>query len=82
MEDNRVGDRQYKGHTITLIPSQEGYMWACRYVILKSGKTEFDGFADGNTYESRERAETAALAQAQALIDQANVNKDPLGSGY
>jgi len=56
-------------------------MWACRYVILTLEKTECDGFADGNTYESRERAETAALAQAKSLIDQANVNKDPLASG-
>jgi len=82
MEDDRVSDHQYKGHTITLIPSQEGYMWACRYVIVKSGKTEFDGFAGGNTYESRERAESAALAQAQALIDESALNKAALASGY
>jgi hypothetical protein len=93
-----VSDHQYKGHTITLIASQEGYMWACRYVVLRSGKTEFDGFPDshpptpgaprravstgGNTYESREGAESAALAKAKALIDQASLDKDSLASGY
>jgi hypothetical protein len=82
MEGQRVSDHQYKGHTITLIASQEGYMWACQYVVLRSGKTEFDGFPDGNTYESREGAESAALVQAKALIDQAGLNKHPLASGY
>lgn len=74
-----MSDHTYKGHNITLIPSLEGYMWACQYVILKSGKTEMDGFA-GNTYSSREEAESAALARAKTLIDESKLNKDPLWS--
>lgn len=34
----------YKGHQITLIPSPEGSMWACHYVIRATGQTEVDGF--------------------------------------
>ena len=29
-----------KGHQITLIPSPEGSMWACQYVIRTHGETE------------------------------------------
>ena len=34
----------YKGHQITFIPSPEGSMWACQYVIRATGQTEVDGF--------------------------------------
>ena len=34
----------YKGHQITLIPSPEGSMWSCQYVIRATGQTEVDGF--------------------------------------
>lgn len=68
----------YKGRIITLIPRIEGYMWACQYVIMKSGKTEMDGFS-GNTYFSREEAESAALSKAKTFIDQCELDKDPLG---
>ena len=61
----------YKGHQITLIPSPEGLMWACQYVIRTTGKTEIDGFP-GRTYSSREEAESAALASAKWLIDQSH----------
>lgn len=74
-----MSDHSYKGHNIRLILSLEGYMWACQYVILKSGKTEMDGFA-GNTYASREEAESAALARAKTLIDESKLSKDPLWS--
>ena len=65
----------YKGHQITLIPSPEGSMWACQYVIRQPGKTEVDGFP-GCTYFSREEAESAALARAKWLIDESHTNKD------
>ena len=71
----------YKGHTIELIPGAEGLMWACQYVIKKFNQTEIAGFPDGNTYDTRENAEAAALEKAQALIDESAVSKDPLGSG-
>lgn len=48
MERPVVTSHTYKGHQINLIPSREGYMWACQYVILKSDRHEVDGFA-GNT---------------------------------
>ena len=73
--------KQYKGHTIELIPSAEGLMWACQYVITKFNQAEIAGFPDGNTYETREDAETAALMKAKSLIDESAVSKDPLGSG-
>ena len=66
---------RYKGRNVTLIPSLEGYMWACQYVIER----EMDGFP-GNTYSSREEAELAALAKAKILIDQCRLDKDPLGT--
>ena len=44
----------YKGHTIELIPSAEGLMWACQYVIMKFNETAIAGFPDGNTYDTRE----------------------------
>lgn len=75
-----MSNYSYKGHTITLQPSQEGYRWACQYVIRKSGRTEMDGFPDGNAYHSREQAESAALIKAKTLIDQSSFSKDPLGS--
>lgn len=71
----------YRGHTIELILSAEGLMWACQYVITKFNQTEIAGFPDGNTYETREDAEAAALRKAQSLIDESAVSKDPLGSG-
>lgn len=71
----------YKGHTIELIPSAEGLMWACQYVIMKFNQTEISGFPDGNTYDTREDAEAAALSKAKSLIDASAVRKDPLGSG-
>ena len=49
-------EHQYKGHTIELIPSAEGLMWACQYVIMKFNQTEIAGFPDGNTYDTREAA--------------------------
>ena len=69
----------YRGRIITLIPRMEGYMWACQYVILKSGRTEMDGAPD-KTYFSREEAEDAALRMARTFIDQCQLDKDPLGS--
>jgi hypothetical protein len=57
----------YKGHTIELIPSPEGFMWTCQYVIMQ---TEIAGFPDGNTYETRKEAAAAALIKAKALIDE------------
>ena len=44
----------YKGHTIRIVPSAEGLMWACQYVIMKFNETEIAGFPDGNTYDTRE----------------------------
>jgi hypothetical protein len=69
----------YKGHTIELIPSAEGLMWACQYVIKKFNQTEIAGFPDENTYDAREDAENAALAKAKSFIDESAVTK--LGSG-
>jgi hypothetical protein len=64
----------YKGHQITLIPSPEGAMWACQYVIRTAGQTEVDGFPAG-TYFSREDAESAALARAKWVIDDSSPDK-------
>ena len=72
---------EYKGHTIELIPSAEGLMWACQYVIMKFNATEIAGFPDGNTYDTREEAEAAALTIAICLIDESAMRKHPLGSG-
>jgi len=69
----------YRGRIVTLLPQMEGYMWACRYVITKSGRIEIDG-TPGNTYFSREEAEQAALTMAKMFIDQCQLDKDPLGS--
>ena len=77
MERPVVTSHTYKGHTINLIPSREGYMWACQYVIMKSDRPEVDGFA-GNTYSSREAAKSAALEKAQTLIDESKLDKDLL----
>lgn len=74
-------EHQYKGHTIELIPSAEGLMWACQYIITKFNQTEVAGFPDGNTYDTRADAEAAALSKAKSLIDESAVSKDPLGSG-
>ena len=68
----------YKGRIITLIPRMEGYMWACQYLIMKSGKTEMDGFP-ADTYFSRVEAESAALSKAKTFIDHCKLDKDPLG---
>lgn len=73
---------EYKGHTIELIPSAEGLMWACQYVIMKYNETEIAGFPDGNTYDTREDAEAAALTKAKSLIDESAMRKHPLGSGF
>lgn len=67
----------YKGRIITLLPRMEGYMWACQYVITKSGRTEMDG-SPATTYFSREEAEYAALSMARTFIDQCQLDKDPL----
>jgi len=69
----------YKGHTIDLIPTAEGLMWACQYVITKFNQTEIAGFPDGNTYDTREDAETAALSKAKFLIDESPL-KNNLGN--
>jgi hypothetical protein len=68
---------QYKGHTVELITSAEGLMWACQYVIMKFNQTEIAGFPDGNTYDTREDAETAALIKAKSLIDESVLTKKP-----
>ena len=67
----------YRGRIITLSARMEGYMWACHYVILISGRTEMDGSPD-STYFSRDEAESAALAMARTFIDQCLLDKDPL----
>lgn len=67
----------YRGRIITLLPRMEGYMWACLYVITKSGRTEMDG-SPGHTYLSREDAEQAALSAARTFIDQCRLDRDPL----
>ena len=72
---------QYRGRIITVIPRMEGYMWACQYVIMKSGKTEMDGSPD-KTYFSREEAEEAALQMARTFVDQCQLDKDPLAEGH
>ena len=72
---------RYKGHMIELIPSAEGLMWACQYIITKFNQTEIAGFPDANTYDTREDAETAALIKAKSLIDESALTKNPLGSG-
>jgi len=69
----------YRGRIVTLISRMEGYMWACQYVITKSGKIEIDG-TPSHTYFSREEAEQAALLMAKTFIDQCRLDKDPLGS--
>jgi hypothetical protein len=56
-------------------------MWARQYVISKSNNIRIDGFPDGNTYDSREKAESAALEKAKSLSDQSDLTKQPLGSG-
>ena len=64
-----MSQHDYKGHRITLVPSPEGSMWACQYVIRTHGQTEVDGFPE-RTYFSREEAESAALARAKRVIDE------------
>lgn len=49
-------------------------MWACQYVIRKTGKTEIDGFPS-HTYFSREEAESAALARAKWVIDESHSDR-------
>lgn len=72
-----MNDHLYRGHTISLVLSMVGSMWTCQYVIKKAGKEQMDGFPDGETYESREQAEAAALAKAKDLIDTAQLSKEP-----
>jgi hypothetical protein len=67
----------YKGWNITLVASLEGYMWACQYVIRRSGKTVMDGFP-ADTYLLREHAEVAALTTARTWIDHYHLDRDPL----
>ena len=50
-----MSTHRYKGHTIALVPSMEGLMWACQYVIMKADQTEIAGFPDGNTYDDRQK---------------------------
>ena len=69
----------YRGRINTLMPRMEGYMWACHYVIMRSGRTEIDGSPD-QSYLSREEAEEAALRMARTFIDQCQLDKDPLGN--
>ena len=69
----------YKGHQIKLIPSPEGSMCACQYVIRATGQTKVDGFP-GPAYFSREEAEAAALASAKWLIDESHSNKDSVNT--
>jgi hypothetical protein len=66
----------YRGRIITLLPQMEGYMWACQFVIMRSGRTEMDG-TPGNTYLSREAPEQAALSTVKTFIDQCKLDKDP-----
>jgi hypothetical protein len=67
----------YKGYTIELRLSTEGIMWTCQYVVTKSGQHKTDGFPDGNTFNSREKAESAALEKAKSLIDNLELDKIP-----
>jgi hypothetical protein len=55
----------------------EGYMWACSYLITKSGKPLIDG-TPGKIYLTREEAESAALSAAKTFIDQCKLDQDPL----
>ena len=75
-EQKMRSNYHYRGRIITLLPHMEGYMWACQYVITRSGRTEMDG-TPGNTYLSREEAEQAALSAARTFIDQCKLDKDP-----
>ena len=52
-------------------------MWACQYVITKSGRIEMDG-TPASTFFSREEAEAAALSAARTFIDQCRLDRDPL----
>jgi hypothetical protein len=81
-DESRAMAHYYKGHTIDLIPSAEGLMWACQYVITKFNQTEIAGFPDGNTYDTREDAETAALSKAKFLIDESALSHNPLENGF
>ena len=75
-------EHHYKGHTIHLIPSPEGLMWACQYVIMKFNHTEIAGFPNGNTYDTREEAEAAALGKAKSLIDESAFAGDRSASSW
>ena len=81
-EEREKMEHHYKGHTIQLIPSAEGLMWACQYVIMKFSHTEIAGFPDGNTYDTREEAEAAALGKAKSLIDESAFAGDRSASGW
>lgn len=72
-----MSDHLYRGYVITLVPHMIGVMWACQYVIKQSDHTTTDGFPNGETYESREQAEAAALIRAKELIDKSDLTKDP-----
>lgn len=72
-----MSDHLYRGYVIILVPNMIGVMWACQYIIKQSNGTITDGFPDGETYESHEQAETAALVKAKELIDTSDLTKDP-----
>jgi hypothetical protein len=65
-------DEQYKGHKITVRPSQlDNGKWTGQFVIVKFGQTDMgkrSGYADGS-FDSSQEAEAAALARAKALVD-------------
>jgi hypothetical protein len=65
----------YKGWN--LVMTLEGYMWTCQYIMRRSGRTVMDGFP-GSTYLSREEAGETALSTAKGLIDQCQLDKNPL----
>jgi hypothetical protein len=64
----------YRGRIITLIPRMEGYMWACQYVIMKSGRTEMDG-SPSSTYLSRQQAEVGANVHRPMSARQGSIGK-------
>lgn len=76
-----MNDHSYNGYVITLIPSIED-MWECQYVIKKSEHTKIVASLAGQTYRSREQAESAALEKAKAVVDGFSLSEYPSASGY
>jgi hypothetical protein len=66
----------YKGYTITLITDPEGYNWQSKFVITKLGETVREGYPDGDSYDSPQAAEDAALKKAKSVIDEGRVEGD------